>query len=291
MKNHLSILYRGDLSSCNYACTYCPFAKHQETRAEQKRDSADLERFVQWIEARDFPISIFFTPWGEALVRQRYQNAIARLSHLPHLEKVAIQTNGAWSLGWLERTNLSKLALWVTFHPTQTTLSRFAKRITALLERGMRLSVGVVGIREQIATIEALRAAIPKSVYVWVNAFDRRGADYYSPELLERLLAVDPLFHFNLTRHRSRGKACAAGHRVISVAGDGSAQRCHFIPTRVGNIYEPDFLESLRPTPCSKSICDCHIGYVHLTELGLQQTFAGGILERIPSGYASMLGA
>ena len=29
---NLSILYRGPLSSCNYGCEYCPFAKHRETR-------------------------------------------------------------------------------------------------------------------------------------------------------------------------------------------------------------------------------------------------------------------
>jgi MoaA/NifB/PqqE/SkfB family radical SAM enzyme len=287
----LKILYRGDLASCNYACAYCPFAKHQETRAERLRDSADLERFVQWVAAQDTPISVFFTPWGEALVRKRYQEAMARLSHLPHLEKVVAQTNGAWGMGWLAQTNLEKLALWMTFHPTQTSLARFAQRIQHLLERGVRLSVGVVGIREQIAEIEALRATLPDSVYVWVNAYDRRGAGYYSPELLERLTAVDPLFHLNLERYRSRSKACSTGHTVISVAGDGTAQRCHFIQTPIGNIYEAGFLELLRPTPCSKAICDCHIGYVHLEELGLYQTFAGGILERIPRNYASISGA
>jgi biotin synthase-like enzyme len=34
----LSVLYRGPLSSCNYDCHYCPFAKHHETSAELRRD-------------------------------------------------------------------------------------------------------------------------------------------------------------------------------------------------------------------------------------------------------------
>ena len=29
-----NILYRGPLSSCNYACDYCPFAKRAESRVE-----------------------------------------------------------------------------------------------------------------------------------------------------------------------------------------------------------------------------------------------------------------
>jgi MoaA/NifB/PqqE/SkfB family radical SAM enzyme len=287
----LTILSRGDLSSCNYACSYCPFAKHKETRAEHQRDAAELERFVAWVKSQEQATSVFFTPWGEALVRQRYQEAVSALSWLPHLEKVVVQTNGSWNMAWLERTNLQKLALWITFHPSQTRLERFVGRIKKLLERGVRLSVGVVGLREQLAQIEALRAAIPASVYVWVNAYDRRGAGYYSPELLKRLDAVDPLFGFNLERHRSKGKSCVTGERVISVSGDGTARRCHFVPSIIGNIYQPNFLELLLPSPCSKAICDCHIGYVHLEELGLYQTFAGGVLERIPQAYASTSGA
>ena len=38
----LSILYRGPLSSCNYGCEYCPFAKHTETQAEHDADRAAL---------------------------------------------------------------------------------------------------------------------------------------------------------------------------------------------------------------------------------------------------------
>ena len=46
---NLSILYRGPLSSCNYACDYCPFAKRSETPAELAHDRACLERFAGWV--------------------------------------------------------------------------------------------------------------------------------------------------------------------------------------------------------------------------------------------------
>ncbi len=90
----LDMLYRGPLSSCNYGCTYCPFAKHTETRAEHAADAAALERFVGWVAAQTaHELRIFFTPWGEALIRRRYQRAIVTLANLPHVHKVAIQTN------------------------------------------------------------------------------------------------------------------------------------------------------------------------------------------------------
>ena len=281
----LSILYRGFLSSCNYACAYCPFAKHTESKAEHMRDAAALEKFLTWVEARGTPTNVFFTPWGEALIRTRYQKAVQRLSNLAHLEKVVVQTNGSWGLRWLEQVNLEKLALWITFHPSETSLEKFATRAKELLRLGVRFSVGAVGIRENLLLFEQLREAIPPEIYLWINAFDRRGQNYYSPEALECLTKIDPYFTLNLERYKSRGQACSAGHTVISVDGFGMARRCHFIETPIGSIYTPDFEEKLKPKPCSRSFCDCHIGYVHLEKLGLQEVFAGGVLERIPSHW------
>src|SRR5260221_273444 len=63
----LSILYRGPLSSCTYACGYCPFAKHTETREEHERDRLALERFVGWAGERlGRPVARAFTAPGAA---------------------------------------------------------------------------------------------------------------------------------------------------------------------------------------------------------------------------------
>jgi hypothetical protein len=43
---------RGPLSSCNYGCAYCPFAKHRETAAELAEDRRAVERFVAWVAER-----------------------------------------------------------------------------------------------------------------------------------------------------------------------------------------------------------------------------------------------
>ena len=62
MKTSWSILYRGPLSSCNYACEYCPFAKTHNTREELQDDEARLKRFAHWVEGRTEEIGILFTP-------------------------------------------------------------------------------------------------------------------------------------------------------------------------------------------------------------------------------------
>src|SRR4051812_1775133 len=89
-----NILYRGPLSSCNYACSYCPFAKRTENHADLEQDRLALDRFVQWLTAQDGErFGVLFTPWGEALIRRWYQEALGVLTHLPHVERAAIQTN------------------------------------------------------------------------------------------------------------------------------------------------------------------------------------------------------
>lgn len=280
---NLSILYRGPLSSCNYGCPYCPFAKHHENAAEHRADAAALDRFLGWVEAQagKHTLSVFFTPWGEALIQRRYQAAFIRLTNLPHVAKVTIQTNLSCKLGWVEQCDKSRMALWTTYHPGEVARDRFLSQCRELTARGVAYSVGVVGMREHIEEIEALRGLLPDDVYLWVNAY-KRLPEYYTPDDLARLEAVDPLFPVNNLRHPSAGRACKTGESVFSVDGDGTMRRCHFIREEIGNLYSPDWETALRPRPCTNDTCGCHIGYVHLPHLGLEATFGAGILERIP---------
>lgn len=279
----LTMLYRGPLSSCNYGCDYCPFAKHTETRAEHEADRRALERFVEWVASRGGDrISVFFTPWGEALIRRRYQEALVRLTTLPQVAKAAIQTNLSCRVDWVERCDKAKLGLWATYHPTQTAREPFLAKCRELAARGVRFSVGIVGMKEHAGEIEAMRRELPPDVYLWINAYKRRP-DYYSPEEVARFTAVDPLFPLNNQYHPSAGRACHAGHTVISVDGDGTMRRCHFIKAPLGNLYDHDFARALRPRPCGNTTCGCHIGYVHMNDLKLSEVFGDGLLERIPA--------
>lgn len=282
----LTILYRGPLASCNYACPYCPFAKHQESDEEHAHDANALSRFIQWVEGQsNIQFSIFFTPWGEALIRKRYQKALITLTNLPHVAKVAIQTNGSCRFDWAAQCDKSKLGLWVTYHPGETSREAFLKCCGQMQKQGIRFSIGVVGLKEHFAEIKALRAALPPEIYLWVNAF-KRIEDYYAPDQADFLKAIDPLFLLNSTRHQSFGKACRAGESVISVDGDGTMRRCHFIKETIGNIYEDDWQSALHPRACTNQTCGCHIGYVHLNELNLYEVFEGGVLERIPLNFS-----
>ena len=283
-----NIIYRGSLSSCNYACEYCPFAKTRNSAAELARDADQLARFVRWVGGRGESIGVLFTPWGEALGHRAYQNAIADLSQMPHVRRVAIQTNLSAPTGWLDGCDRAKAALWATWHPSQVRLERFVHQCERLLTLGIRFSVGVVGVREAFRDIERLRAALPPEVYVWINAWKREDG-YYSEADVGRLEQIDPHFRLNAVRHPSLGLPCRAGHSAFAVDGDGNMRRCHFISEVLGNIYDPGFESGLAPRPCTNATCGCHIGYVHLEPLDLYSVFGDGVLERIPADWESAL--
>jgi hypothetical protein len=282
----LAILYRGPLASCNYDCPYCPFAKRRDPPALLRRDRAALHRFVDWARATtDVRLSILFTPWGEGLTRTWYREAMVDLSHLPHVERVAIQTNLATRPDWLADADPATAALWTTYHPGQVTRERFLSRCTRLRELGIRFSVGVVGLPEHLAEARAVRSALPDDVYLWVNAADGHR---YSADEERAWTALDPLFGYSVRPHLSLGRPCHAGESAVSVLGDGTVRRCHFIAEPIGNLYDGSWRGALAPRGCTNSVCDCHIGYVHLKPLGLRDVFAGGVLERVPAGWPAL---
>ncbi len=280
MEPTLSILYRGSLLSCNYDCSYCPFAKSQDSRESLAKDAAELTRFIEWVKQQSRPIRILFTPWGEALIRRYYLDAIAELGAMEHVERVAIQTNLSLSNSAIERCQSDALALWCTYHPSQISREQFLEKCAFLSERGIRFSVGMVGNRDELDEIAAMRAALPDNIYLWVNANRDEQADY-RPQELEQLQQIDALFEQNLHQYPSFGKECNTGSSVITVDGSGEIHRCHFVKQPLGNLYNGSFLPTTET--CPKLSCDCHIGYIHMPHLQLGEVYGDGLLERIPA--------
>lgn len=283
-----NILYRGSLSSCNYACGYCPFAKTANTRDELRVDEGQLDRFAAWVAGQHQRIGILMTPWGEALVHDYYRRTMVALSQLPHVYRVAVQTNLSAPVDDFSAADRDTLALWTTFHPAQTTLARFLARCRELDAACVRYSVGVVGLRDHFTAIEELRGALREEVYLWINAV-KHEPDYYRPDEIARLRAVDPYFHWNLSDYASLGKPCAAGETTFTVDGAGDVRRCHFVKEVIGNIHDPDFERCLTARQCPAKTCGCHIGYIHRPVLGLADLYGPGLLERIPAAWPRVL--
>ncbi len=283
----LRILYRGPLSSCNYGCTYCPFAKTRNTRHELAWDKAALHRFAAWAvtqptssHRRD--LGLFFTPWGEALIRSYYRDTLTELTQHDHIHRVAIQTNLSGPTDWLANCAPGKLALWATWHPQWASMQNFLDKVNQADHHKARISVGVVGQPYFIDQIEALRQALPDHIYLWINAV-KKDLHTLPQTIRARFSRIDPLYEHNTKIYDSQGHPCHAGEDSLSVRGNGDAWRCHFLPTPIGNLYEPGWDKALQERECTAASCRCHIGYVHLKRLNLRHIYQEGILERIPA--------
>jgi len=282
----LSILYRGRLSGCNYDCHYCPFAKRVDDKATLTQDAADLARFVDWAETRaDDALRILFTPWGEALIRKPYQNALVSLSQMPQIKRASFQTNLSCALDWTDDLDKETASLWCTYHPGEVTAEKFLSQCAKLDARDIKYSVGMVGIKDAFSDIAALQKKLPAKTYLWINAFKDEGPNYYSEKDVAFLRDIDPHFEINLTNYESLNRPCRAGHESISVDGNGDIRRCHFIPEVIGNIYAQDITNVVSPKLCSRKICDCHIGYANIPDLNLDKNFTGWALGRIAPTY------
>lgn len=280
---NLSVLYRGPLTSCNYGCSYCPFAKRTESDARLARDRSALKTFADWLTGQTaHGWRILFTPWGEALVRAWYRDALTRLTHVEHVESVAAQTNLSCGLDWLDDCRPEKLALWTTFHPTEIERARFVRKVLQVRERGVRLSVGMVGASEAFTEIAELRRELPPDIYLWVNAQQPRPRPY-SPAEIGFLNSIDPHFSRTFRPQQTQGRPCHTGETSFTVDGDGQMRRCHFVDEIIGSIHDPDWLSSLTARACPNRACHCFLGLSHFVPLQLDQIFGRDLLVRIPT--------
>lgn len=281
---NLKILYRGYLTDCNYTCDYCPFSKTKNTDEEQQQDKQALEKFVEWVSLNSNatrPMEILLTPYGEAMVRPWYRQAFAELSHLPFVKKIAVQTNLSWHTSWLDECNTSTAAFWATYHPDFVSTEKFSEKCQQISKAGFSISAGAVGLREQFEKIQALREQLPPSIYLWINAYKDKP-DYYSAADIQFLSDIDKNFPTNLKNYSSFGHSCKTGYEVVSIEGNGDLYRCHFIKEKRGNIFTDELEKMLWRSPCTRNICDCHIGYVHMDDLKLYELYGNKVLERIP---------
>ncbi|MFD0590224.1 STM4011 family radical SAM protein [Paenibacillus sp. GCM10027627] len=277
------IYYRGSLTSCNYDCPYCPFSKNKDSLETLAKDRAQLEAFVLWVReqgAEGTRLSIFFNPYGEGLTHRWYREAMAELSHMEHVEKVAIQTNLSAKLDWIDGLHAGKAAFWVTYHPGQVACDKFLRQCMTLYEKGIAFSVGSVGLKSATDSLKELRGKLPQDVYMWVNAY-KDQPDYYTEADAAVLQEIDPHFQINAMDYDSKGKACNAGYDVFYVLGDGRVKRCYKDRQVIGNLYREGLHAISKKRPCRMACCDCYIGYIHMPELKLEEVYGESILERI----------
>ena len=268
--NRLTVLYRGNLKSCNYHCTYCPFSKHSMGERELEEDRVKWFRFVESLKERAFREkvreqvgAVMVVPYGEALIHPWYWEGLGQMSLLEGMGGVGCQTNLSFSekeaLDWFVSAGgkVEKLHLWATFHPEMVSAETFAEKCRKLLEQGVSLCAGAVGVPEQIKQIEKLKMLLPGEIYLWVNQMDGRKRPYTDREK-QAFLDIDPYFWRELEKMPSEASHCA---KRCFVEADGTLRLCNISQKMPGNWYEGGLEEAGFLQVCRRRECSCYLAY------------------------------
>ena len=260
ISNMKYLYYRGYAKDCNYACSYCPFAKNAQNK--KALDETYLNKFVTYIENTivHAPLSIMFTPYGEALTKQYYYDALTRLSNCEHVACVSCQTNASFEPNQLldffaqHGANLDKIALWASFHKDMISVDAFAKKIISLSDK-ITLSVGAIGFKEHQSEIERLRSLLPLDIYLWINKPEGTSAQPMDWSY------IDPLYPLEDRAVKCDTTHCNAGIDSIFIKEKGDVYLCHSSKKRLGNLYEPVTIDRTQ-----SGRCHCYLTYCHKTD-------------------------
>jgi|LSQX01.2.fsa_nt_gb hydroxymethylpyrimidine pyrophosphatase-like HAD family hydrolase/MoaA/NifB/PqqE/SkfB family radical SAM enzyme len=282
-----NICFRGSLSSCNYSCSYCSFAKRGPRKTELMKDKACLSRFCDFIDTTSFTnqISIFLTPHGEGLIHPHYVEAIARLALSPKCRYISCQTNLSFdSDAFIKsliaaKVDLSKVKLWATCHPGMISIDEFVSKVNQL-KASIDLCVGIVAIPEELHNVFELRKRLPKDIYMWINAM-KRAKTKYTDSQIKTLIQADPLFPNELQKFRVQPGCCHAGTDSVYINANGDVFPCHINKNRLFNIYRNS--SPVLPFQCDKRFCDCYLAYSHRTDSNLERIFGDYTPVRIPN--------
>ncbi len=303
-----TILYRGNLKSCNYNCSYCPFSKHKPLKQELKRDRQNFQRFCKSVEKRAEENSIgavFVTPYGEASIHSWYWEGLAHLSGLSEIDRVGMQTNLSFSLILPDGGRFAacssnsvdnciayfdfcggkreKLCIWATFHPEMTDADTFVSKCHKLAAHHIRLCVGAVGVPENIPLLRKLREKLSKDIYFWINRMDGLRRNYSFDEI-RAFLELDPFFEYELQKPAADVTMC---QDRCFVEADGTIRTCNISRRTSVNWYDDGGSKLFEPR-CSQKSCSCYLAYGGRADFDLKHVFGSYPVFRIPKRFRAV---
>ncbi len=249
------LYYRGLLKSCNYRCYYCPFAK-SETNVS--KDEFYLNKFCKFIANIKSLETVFFVPYGEALIHDYYLENFYYLSK-SKIKKIICQTNLSFDVNhFIEilKEGLQKMSLSCSFHPTQIEAKSFADKCEILYKNNIKFSVGAVGDYKNINQMKELKKILPKDIYFWVNAIEYQNTTY-SADQIEEFKKIDPHFCNEIKNIKSDYKDCYSGKSAFFVNYKGDLYNCNLDRQKLGNLY----LGEIKKAECKKNLCSCYLAY------------------------------
>ncbi|MEV5747920.1 radical SAM protein [Actinoallomurus sp. NPDC052308] len=304
MSDSVRIWYVSGQRLCNFRCTYCvsinDYAKSNAADWPPE-DQARFEKIVDWIADRPFRVGVRLATLGEPFASRPFLSKAAQLSTRPNTDFVELVTNGSLLKRRLEQLDregdISRISLWVTYHPTEIPLQRFIANARFAQERyGCFVVVnGLLFPDNEQQVVDLKRAAedaglrfnldlgydplTPHGVHtelqVMVPILREREEDGVARAV--RLGVHPELLDLNMAAMRDlRGQLCSAGHNYFYIGIRGDVYRCSRYQAldkdRIGNVLDDGFDLQLSRAPwtaCGAGFgCGNKEDYLHLRRRG-----------------------
>jgi MoaA/NifB/PqqE/SkfB family radical SAM enzyme len=274
-ENHTKVNFVWDIHyRCNFRCPFCWFDGKWEELAEKNRYPSMVEILDVWKRIYDIygQCHIMITG-GEPSIYPDFVELVSQLSEL-HTLKVTSQLSGDM-YAFARRVNPSRVVLDMNFHPMETLLEPFLKKVLFLKEQGFSGGVCYLAYPPQMDRIDYYREKFEENgIDFALAAFwgEYKGMEYpgaYSEaerELIAPYLGEPDRIKYHLEGRRTSGKLCRAGYLYASVKADGTVTRCGPLSNKpIGNIFDRDFRLLPASRPCEADVCPCD-EYVWLEE-------------------------
>lgn len=299
MPPRLDIWYCCDMVLCNFDCAYCasgsPDKEGPRSRDRMWQDDDSPERFhriLEWIAKIPFSVGLRLQTVGEPFVSEEFLAAAARMSREKNIRFVELVTNGSLLTSRLPRmiaehgVDLSKLSLWITFHPTEISVRQLVDNAAYAQRRGASVIVNALlfpDTIERIAELHQLCAAneLVTNVDLGQDFNDAYAGFPFIPLMQDEQLLNSTVLIENrnmamvsvIAAAAPKGLNCSAGHDYIFIGRGGNVYPClgylRYLPnSKLGSALDPSFVPSMRAqtyAPCGVATgCTCKEDFLHL---------------------------
>jgi len=266
---------------CNYDCTYCPSAIHDNT--SEHTDIEILKSTVDKLVSLGKPIRLSFTG-GEPTVHPKFEELINYAKHVG-IHWISVTTNGTRKPEWYDRLRVDQYVFSVHFEydykrviHTVTSLKNFTK--TSIVVQLMAHHEYMANVKDVAEYLKIMEFPFTVRRIRWTegdhNIFDDMR---YHPDDFKWMMDQEATVKTNviiwlddnsaqipkhandvikLHLNKYKGWTCNAGIESLMINWDGDVHRatCR-VGGSLGNIYEGNFVAPSEPVTCDRNFCTC----------------------------------
>lgn len=256
--------YNGAAAPCNYKCPYC---SDHGLRPKKHYFKGSLD---QWQAAFKNAFSnqhlVFYISYGEPMLGKLFYEVTGMIATEPNWEMM-MTSNLSQPLDRLVKTRLARegrLNINASFHPTETTIDEFLKKLLFLREHGIKCPVIYVMYPPLMDEFENyFRTFNGHNFLVHVRAFEGEyNGKKYPRDYAERerrfiaKYADNATIKYMLNRPTTWawGKLAYHGMYYIFVTNEGDVGTEYYSGRKLGNILEGTLKLDIEPQPIQQGI-------------------------------------